>query len=936
MKRFAFTIILLIFQLPWIAFGMNGTIKGVITDIETGHPLYNANVIVEGTTIGTTSNVEGIFKIENVPPGIYVFKVGYMGYKPYQKKITVLVNETTLLKVELVPSIIIGKSVTIEAKADPNKAIERETPLAFTKLSREELATNYTTGDLPDLIEEVPGVWTYSAGLGESEILIRGFTSDKVGFYINGVPMNEPENNRVHWSNWACLSNIAHSIEVHRGSGFSLNGTGAFGGSVFIETMGVATKPGSMLRLSVGRFNRLGIITGPAKGFVIDPESGRGIKNVNSPLNYTYSMRLNSGPILNDKLNLSCFLEYKTGDSYIQGTNYDGYSLGIEALSKLGNHTLQLSFFTAPQDHNQAFALQDFDLLKTLGREYNRKNHVWQENYYCKPFYLLRHEWQINERFSLTSKGFYSNGVGADQSAVNDVFDTKTGLVDYQPINILRDAISFKFHANYLRHVYGVETTGYNEIYEFWNLAYDYSGRANFFTEDTTHSWQRRGRRDHDHIGFSSNILFNDGNKLKTVLGFDIRGWKGRRNRESWNLRWRSRVVEGSSVWLWDSPNASAYKIQSIYDYDTRINNFTLFGKMTYKPFSQVTIEGGGQLYSSDMKVIENPIQFFDFGTMNLYPDVYLRTTADKIDSTTGELKFIESDYHRSYNFFAPWGGINYNISKELNCFANYAIAKKEPKILDWYDYDDGPIARKIDGKSLNPETAKTYEIGLGYRRLQYELKANFYNTTYLDKIETVTDINDRVTSINAGKAVYKGVELEFRARTARFNFSGNATISKNRWKKMNVKEIFDEKVEDIMGKVVPFSPERMASASLGYLFRVEEDHFYRVGLNLNYWDEYYGTYTNEYTKPDGSVAKSKLPCFLDLGLLVTFTKTTQKADYILRVELNNILNRKENYYGAQYSIDYTRNDALAGKYHWYVLQAPVFHLFVTTEIAIH
>ena len=38
----------------------------------------------------------------------------------------------------------------------------------------------------------------------------------------------------------------------------------------------------------------------------------------------------------------------------------------------------------------------------------------------------------------------------------------------------------------------------------------------------------------------------------------------------------------------------------------------------------------------------------------------------------------------------------------------------------------------------------------------------------------------------------------------------------------------------------------------------------------------------------------------------------------------------------AKYTIDYTRNDALAGKYHWYVLQAPMFNAFFTTEVALN
>ncbi len=61
-----------------------------------------------------------------------------------------------------------------------------------------------------------------------------------------------------------------------------------------------------------------------------------------------------------------------------------------------------------------------------------------------------------------------------------------------------------------------------------------------------------------------------------------------------------------------------------------------------------------------------------------------------------------------------------------------------------------------------------------------------------------------------------------------------------------------------------------------------------------------------------------------------------KKVDLIFRIDVNNIFNRNDNFMRAQYTIDYTRNDDLAEKYNWYVLQAPLFNVFFTSEIAIH
>ena len=84
-------------------------------------------------------------------------------------------DQTLSLEVRLEPTMLKGEEVIVTAKADANRSKIRETPIAFSTLELKELKDNYTTGDLPGLIQNVPGVWTSSAGLGGTEIKIRQF-----------------------------------------------------------------------------------------------------------------------------------------------------------------------------------------------------------------------------------------------------------------------------------------------------------------------------------------------------------------------------------------------------------------------------------------------------------------------------------------------------------------------------------------------------------------------------------------------------------------------------------------------------------------------------------------------------------------------------------------------------------------------------------------
>ncbi|MCU0645417.1 MAG: TonB-dependent receptor, partial [bacterium] len=391
-------------------------------------------------------------------------------------------------------------------------------------------------------------------------------------------------------------------------------------------------------------------------------------------------------------------------------------------------------------------------------------------------------------------------------------------------------------------------------------------------------------------------------------------------------------------------------RVQSIYDYDTRVDNFSLFGRMTWKPNSAFTLQGGSQLIYTVSEVIENPIPLLDFGTWQFF-DVAKRTTAD----LKGDRKFGWcNDYLRKYLYLTPWIGVNYNLTADMNLFARLAHAKKEPAILDWYDSSRGPLLQakyypdSEEAQSLNSESVNSFEFGTSYQATNFMANVGYYYTLFDNKIESVIDMNDRRTTMNAGRALFQGIECEAKYRFKNVDFSSAITFARNRWEKMNVKEIFGSDASQVVGKVVPFSPERMVTMALNYNFNSRQSNQARLGFRLNYWDEYYGTYTNNYAVYEKIIGadnlpywvprylKAKLPYFLDVSAQFSYTIKAQKVDVTFRIDANNILNRADNFMRAQYAIDYTRNDKLAGKYNWYVLQAPLFNMFFTTEIAIH
>lgn len=907
MRKAFFVSLILIFLLPLSLYAQRGSIIGKVTDSKSGEALVGANVLIEGTNMGAATATDGTFRIENVPPGTFSLKVTFMGYKSAFIEVQVTANEQVEIAVKLESAVLIGRGVTVTA----NRAVERETPIAFSTLDGQTLANNYTTGDLPDIIKYVPGVFVSSAGLGESELWVRGFEADKVQIMINGIPVNDPESQHVYWSNWTGLSSNVQSVQVQRGIGSSLYGSGSFGGSVNIETMGVSPKKGFNIRSSAGIYSTQGVESGPRKGRVAD---GQGGFNQYSPINYNASIRYNSGLLYDGKLNFGVMVERKAGDSYIDGTYYDGYSVGLEVQSIFEDHNLLFSFIGAPQKHNQARTSQDLELIDALGREYNRNNHPYQENYYFKPQWSLRHEWTISEKQVLLTNAFFTMGRGGGKYLRNDNFNVETGEVGFKSVSDYDDNKYFGRHARYIYENTGVVLTGYDpDSLTFEGKAVSYG--ANLITSTYNHSWQNDSHNDHVQYGLNTYYQHQVHDMVNLVVGGEARYWIADHFAYTWNFRSHDAATGLAQTW---------HQAQMRYDYTTKVLNFSGFGRATAKPIENLTVMADAQYGRYHSKVDENPIEIFDFGAGKFSNKSY-RTTMD-LKNADGSPVFATDEYERTFTFLQPKFGANYNVTDELNIMANYSIGYKEPKSYQWYNRDKGPGTNQPGGEELEAEKTNTIEFGVGYRASLFGVNINYYNTTFNDKIESVETTEGDYTTINAGKSVHQGVELAVNANMGDFDFIGSATYAMNRWKKMDVAEIFGEAAADVEDKVVPFSPEIMANASVGYnLGKL------RVALGVNFWDEYYATYTNKYTKADGTEADSKLDLF-DLSANISFPIVVGGTEIKLRLDLNNITSN-DNIMRASYASDYNRSDGLSG-YRWYVLQAPLFNAFLTTEIS--
>lgn len=292
------------------AYAQNVKVRGQLVDAETGEPLIGASVVVEGTTQGSVTDIDGYFTQSTPARATLVFS--YVGYK--EQKYTLNGSESNVGTIQMQADAVMLNDVVITSTI----AIDRKTPVAVSTIGPAFIEEKLGTQEFPEVLKSTPGVYVTKdgGGYGDANTRVRGFESENVAVMINGVPMNGMENQKVYWSNWAGLSDVTRTMQVQRGLGASKVSSPAVGGSINIVTLGTEAKKGGSVSYAMGNDGYNKILFNVSSGLTKDG----------------WAFTLLGG---------------KTwGDGYIQGTEFEGYNWFVNISKRFNdNHQLSLSPF---------------------------------------------------------------------------------------------------------------------------------------------------------------------------------------------------------------------------------------------------------------------------------------------------------------------------------------------------------------------------------------------------------------------------------------------------------------------------------------------------------------------------------------------------------------------------------------------------------------
>lgn len=139
------------------AFAGPGKIAGVVKDAQTGQALIGANVTIEGTTMGASTDDQGRYFVLNIPVGTYTVRASILGYKIVrQENIKVVSDLTTELNFSLQTTVIEGEEVVVTAE---RPLVDKFLTATKATIDAKELDNNLPVGSLAEIIETTPSAF---------------------------------------------------------------------------------------------------------------------------------------------------------------------------------------------------------------------------------------------------------------------------------------------------------------------------------------------------------------------------------------------------------------------------------------------------------------------------------------------------------------------------------------------------------------------------------------------------------------------------------------------------------------------------------------------------------------------------------------------------------------------------------------------------------
>ena len=746
-------------------------------------------------------------------------------------------------------------------------AKERETPIAVSTISAQEVLLKVGNQEFPEIMNKTPGVYAtkQGGGYGDSRISLRGFDQRNTSFLINGQPVNDMENGWVYWSNWQGLTDVTSNIQIQRGLGATSLAVPSVGGTVSIFTKSAEKTQGGSITQMIGN-----------DGYI--------------KTTATY----NTG--VNDKGWSSSYLLTKwQGNGYIYNTSGEGwtYFTAVGYTPEGSAHSLNFSVLGAGQWHHQRdvwVSIRDYQNFgeegidrrwNSNGGTLNGEEYSLRRNFYNKPLATFNWDWDITSKIELNTSLYGSAGRGGGtgprgnnyRNSTLDILPFRKDLTEHylEDGRGARDANGF---INFDALV--AENVASTDIYTGALASRFPDSRigSNGFRDDGVNRSvlvRRASMNSHDWVGAISKIKFK-GDKLTYSLGVDLRNYKG------YHYRVLNDLMGLDGYYSTGNKNSAGQIIETLVEASPFKNTGIKGPKIDFYNVGLVGwqgVNGMVEYTGSDITaVLQAGLSNQSFQREDLF---------DQPGLPLSEVANVGGGYLK--------GGANYNFSEKSNVFFNTGYISRQPQFDAVF-----PNYANIVNPELQNEEITSVELGYGYIGSALKLNVNVYSTNWGNRFVTRSLSNqqgvDGFAQFKDIDVTHNGIELEGSYNLGSTKLRGMLSIGDWRYTKDFSAELFDDNQQSI-GKGTLYTKDAKVGDAAQFVAYIGLDQ--RVGSKLKFDIDYrfvdglYADYSitdSAFTSPDNDGAL-KLPSYglVDLGATLFAGK-----GWSLRTNINNLL----------------------------------------------
>ncbi|MFC4665463.1 TonB-dependent receptor [Falsiporphyromonas endometrii] len=836
-------------------------VTGKVVDEKTSEPIIGASVTIgSGTNLkGAVTDMDGKFTLETPSTATITFRS--VGYQTQTRTIRNAGRKVNLGEIELSYESTALDVVTVIASVVPK---DRITPVPVSNIKLADIESKSFNTEFPELVKSTPSVYVTKSGggFGDSRMALRGFDMTNIGVLINGVPINDMENGKVYFSNWAGLTDVASFIQIQRGIGASRLAISSVGGTMNIVTKNVDAKRGGMFFSGIANDGYL-----------------------------KYGFNFSTGLMENGwAVTASGSTSY--GDGYIKGTDFRGYNYFLNVSKKINEqHTLSFTAFGAPQWHNQRSSMYtqkqyeenpdgirmnlEYGILE--GKVYSPKY-----NWYHKPQISLNHLWKIDNKSTLSTAVYasFARGGGRNAAGLQPVSkeDKDNGIRDYR---------------NYITAYKGQlskEALRTNDNLIDWESVYgmnaangDAGSKVILANSVNQHNW----------YGILSTYQNKLDENFTLTAGFDGRYYVGEHYKEVENLLGGKYFATGDLV-------GRDYDIVKIGDEDKKV---VKKGEM-FDYYNKGRVVWGGLFAQGEYR--NDYISAFLSGSLSYQsyrydvPYLYSSYNYDKLISEN--IRDVKKSDVKTFIPISIKGGLSYKFLDYNNIFVNAGYFTRAPKFAGVFLNYSTEL-----NKNVKNEKILTFEAGYGFSNEFVGINFGGYYTKWDDRFLRRSGSNRDFYNFTNMSATHKGLELEVNARPLdNLKLTAMASLGDWKWGNKTHFDIYDDKQKNIgQGEIdlngIHVGNSAQTTFALGFDWEAFENLHLRGNLNFfgkNYAD-FEPAYRVGYDKDKKEYVTNysgdawKMPNYTLVDLSASYKLNMDKVSVSFFGGVNNLFNKK-------------------------------------------